>query len=70
MKKPETKMKQAFSHLTKTREALEAASILYAARNDADKSDPENIANIKLSIGHLGRAYDEISAIWENDINV
>ena len=67
---PEEVMKMAFEYLSKTRSALTEARLIYLTRNNEGKADQENAANITLSLQHIGEAYDEISAIWENDINV
>lgn len=67
---PEQTMKLAFASLFKLRKQLEIASASYADRNDEVKADEENCVNVKAAISFIDRAYDEISAIWENDINV
>lgn len=70
METPEEIMKKAFHNLSETRKYLEQAKQAYITRNSSTTADPENANNIDKSIKHLGNAYDEISAIWENDINV
>lgn len=70
MENPEEIMKKAFHHLSETRKQLELAKQAYITRNSSITADPENARNIDTSIRYLGNAYDEISAIWENDINV
>jgi hypothetical protein len=63
-------MKKGFESLSKTRELFGEAFKAYNTRSDFKKADPENAANVKASIHYLSAAYDEVSAIWENDINV
>jgi len=70
MNTPEQFMKPGFEHLNQARECFSKALPLYKARNSSDKSDQYNIDDIKRAIMLLDKAYDEISAIWENDINV
>lgn len=70
METPEDIMKSAFQKLSETRSLLEKAQLAYKKRNDEAIADPQNVKNIDKSILHLAHAYDEISAIWENDINV
>lgn len=70
METPEDIMKIVFQNLSETRTLLEKAKVVYKERNDSATADPENVINIDKSILHLAHAYDEISAIWENDINV
>lgn len=68
METPELIMKQVFEKLSETRHLLDQAKIEYEKRNNEDKGDYWNAINVGLSIGHLARAYDEISAIKENDL--
>jgi len=70
MNTPESFMLPAFVALNQARQNFEQALPLYIARNDSDKGDEYNIQDIKRAILLLDKAYDEISAIWENDINV
>ena len=67
---PEYFMQQGFINLSEARGFFEQALPLYIARNDDNKGDQYNIDDIKRAIMLLDKAYDEISAIWENDINV
>ena len=67
---PEQQMKIGFDALRTAREAFEAAIPLYQKRNDNNRADDLNAENTSKAIYLLGKAYDEISAIWENDINV
>lgn len=66
MKTPEELMKEGFENLSKTRECFTQAGIEYNIR---DGLDNVNSVNIKAAIHLLAQAYDEVSAIWENDIN-
>ena len=70
MREPEQIMTEAFEKLSQTRKLLEEAEIAYKQRNSDVKADKENAVNVNKSILHLAHAYDEVSAIWENDINV
>lgn len=70
MERPEACMKEGFLHLQQTREWLEKAKIEYDKRSNFTKADSENSANVKSALHYLAAAYDEVSAIWENDINV
>jgi len=65
---PEKAMEQGFIHLRKAREYFERGVSLYDKRNDDSKADKENSENTKNAIKLLNEAYDEVSAIWENDI--
>lgn len=67
---PEYFMKLGFDYLHYSSKNFEQALPLYIARNDDDKADSYNADNVKRAIKLLSQAYDEISAIWENDINV
>ena len=67
---PEHIMKPMFNNLFETQKGLRVALGLYEKRMDESKADAENIVNINKAIQLLSQAYDEISAIWENDINV
>ena len=68
MDRPELLMKMGFEHLIETTEFFNHAAILYSQRKAS--ADAENEANVKKAIGLLYQAWDEVSAIWENDINV
>ena len=68
MKAPERKMKIGFESLSKTRNYFEKAIVEYEKRNSEIHADKENVINIKKAIHLLNQAYDEVSAIWENDI--
>lgn len=67
METPEELMKQGFESLSKTRYFFENAVIEYDKR---DLPGNVNSINVKVAINRLAQAYDEVSAIWENDINV
>lgn len=67
---PEQQMKIGFDALRTAREAFEAAIHLYQKRNDSNRADDLNAENTLNACYLLDKAYDEISAIWENDINV
>jgi hypothetical protein len=61
---PKELMKEGFEHLSKTRECFEKAKGLYN-----DRGDNVNLHNVANALGFLAAAYDEVSAIWENDMN-
>lgn len=65
---PEELMKQGFESFFNAREFFEKSVVEYAKRGDIAKADRENTVNVKAAISFLAKAYDEISAIWENDI--
>lgn len=67
MERPEMFMKEGFENLSATRECFEKAVIEYDKRDEAGNV---NSINVKAAIHRLAQAYDEVSAIWENDINV
>lgn len=67
---PEDIMKQMFHNFFEVQKGLRVATTLYTRRNSFDKADPENVVNIAKATNLLNLAYDELSAIWENDINV
>ena len=69
-KSPEDFMKIGFAALYQARINFELALPLYIARNDDDKADSYNADNVKRALKLMAQAYDEVSAIWENDINV
>lgn len=70
MNTPESFMEPGFIALSQARQNFEQALPLYIARNDDNKADSYNADNIKRALRLMAEAYDEISAIWENDINV
>lgn len=70
MEAPEKQMMSAFMQLKLTREILVKAKSEYEKRNNSNKADKENAINVGSAISKLDEAYDEISAIWENDLNV
>jgi hypothetical protein len=70
VKTPEELMNEGFENLSKTRELFGEAFKAYNTRSDFVKADPENAANVKSALHYLAAAYDEVSAIWENDINI
>lgn len=70
MNTPEYFMLPGFVALNQARQNFEQALPLYIARNDDNKADSYNADNIKRALKLMAEAYDEISAIWENDINV
>jgi len=61
-------MKAGFECLAQARRNFELAITLYKQRNDEKKGDFFNARNVSTSVSLLADAYDEISAIWENDI--
>lgn len=67
---PEQSMKPGFIALSQARQYFEQALPLYIARNNDNKADSYNADNVKRALKLMSQAYDEISAIWENDINV
>lgn len=70
MELPEELMKEGFFTLQTTREYFLKAKIAYDKRRSKEKADFENSINVQKALQLLGQAYDEVSAIWENDINV
>ena len=68
MQTPEQIMKQVFEKLSETRNLLDRAKIEYEKRNDNQRADKENSKNVGSCILYLCKAYDEISAIKENDL--
>lgn len=70
METPEKLMKEGFENLSKTRELFAEAFKAYNTRSNFVKADPQNAANVKSALHYLAAAYDEVSAIWENDINI
>lgn len=67
---PEQIMKDGFDSFFNAVKCFKKAVPLYKKRNDQSKADPENVVNLNKSILLMNQAYDEISAIWENDINI
>lgn len=67
---PEQQMKIGFDALRTAEDSFRAAVPLYEQRNDDNRADSLNAINTQKAIVLLCKAYDEISAIWENDINV
>lgn len=67
---PEYFMKLGFDYLHYSRKKFEQALPLYMARNDDNRADSYNAENLKKALQLMNQAYDEISVIWENDINV
>lgn len=65
---PEKVMEQGFKHLSKARQYFERGAELYDKRNEEAKADVENAKNTRTAIQLMAKAYDEVSAIWENDI--
>lgn len=70
MNTPEEFMQIGIVKMLESRYNLSQALPLYIARNDDNKADSYNANNVKRALKLLSQAYDEISAIWENDINV
>jgi hypothetical protein len=66
---PEELMKEGFEYLSKTRECFEKAKAAYDSRANFVKADPKNAANVKSALHFLAAAYDEVSSIWENDMD-
>ena len=67
MQTPEELMKEGFESFFKARECFEIANVLY---NKRDGYLNVNSVNIMNAIKNLAQAYNEVSAIWENDINI
>ena len=65
--KPEELMKEGFESFFKTRDCFLKAVTEYNLR---DGSENVNSVNIMNAVHCLSQAYDEVSSIWENDINV
>jgi len=70
MDTPEKVMKKGFEHFHKANEYFTDAIVLYSNRNNFLKADNLNAANVKKATLLMAQAFDEISAIWGNDINV
>lgn len=70
MNTPEKFMLPGFIALSEARHNFEQALPLYTARNDDKTADSYNADNVKRALKLMAQAYDEISAIWENDINI
>ena len=68
METPEMIMKQAFDNLSKAMEGFKRAVKLYDERNDPVRADHENSVNTTAAVKLLAAAYDEVSAIRENDL--
>lgn len=66
---PESVMAKYFETLNQARKLLEQAETLYKQRDNDCKGDKFNAINCRKSILHLAHAYDEVSAIKENDID-
>lgn len=70
MEEPEVWMQLGFDALGIVRRSFEKAKVAYDKRGSEEKADKENAINVTKSLQLLSQAYDEVSAIWENDINV
>jgi hypothetical protein len=66
---PEDYMKQGFESFFKARECFEKAIPMYAERKNEDKGDRYNVINVEEAIRCMALAYDNLSEIWENDID-
>jgi hypothetical protein len=66
--KPEMLMADGFDHFFTARETFENAVESYKERNCEETADSINAVNVGNAIHYMARAYDELSAIWENDI--
>jgi hypothetical protein len=66
--KPEMLMADGFDHFFTARECFENAVKAYQERNCEETADSINAVNVGNAIHYMARAYDELSAIWENDI--
>ena len=65
---PEEHMKSGFECLFDARSHFEDGMESYLLRMSEVHADAENIVNIKAALKLINSAYDEVSAIWENDI--
>lgn len=65
---PEKVMKKGFGALSIAKHCFEAAVSMYEHRNNEQKADKENAVNIKAAVEYLNKAYDEVRAIYENDL--
>ena len=63
-------MKEGFDQFFAARDNFKLAVTAYQKRNDENKADKENVINMSEAIGYMNKAYDCMSEIWENDINV
>ena len=68
MGNPELHMKAGFECLFNARKHFEDGIESYKLRMSGSSADAENIENTKAALKLLNLAYDEISAVWENDI--
>jgi len=64
---PETLMKQAFNSLFRATNCMKRAERAYRKRMQG--ADKENAENVARAIEFMSQAYDEVSAIWENDMD-
>ena len=60
-------MKQAFDCLFLAIHRMKRAERKYRKRMQG--ADKENADNVARAIEFMNRAYDEVSAIWENDMD-
>ena len=65
---PEKVIEDGFRDLFRTRKAFEQAVKLYDQRNNLERADQLNSANVKEAIRLLDNAYDMVSEIYENDM--
>jgi hypothetical protein len=67
IKTPEELMKEGFESFFKARECFEKAALEY---DKVTGYDTLNAENVRAAIHFLAKAYDQVSEIWENDINI
>ena len=67
VKTPEELMKEGFESFFKARECFEKAALEY---DKVTGYDTLNAENVRAAIHFLAKAYDQVSEIWENDINI
>ena len=70
MEEPEKIMKEGLEAFFKARECFKKAILAYKNRGDEAKGDTYNAINVASAIKFMANAYNDLSEIWENDINV
>ena len=68
MDTPETLMKFGFQSFFDAKECFKQAIVAYKERGNEEKGDSCNATNVTNAITNMNLAYDDMSEIWENDI--
>jgi hypothetical protein len=68
MEAPERLMSVGFSMLKEAKGYFKKAAIEYEKRDSDAKVDKQNFTNVWSAIRLMDQAYDEVSAIKENDL--